>query len=55
VLQLLDERRSDKQIAEVLVISVETVRSHIYHLSSKLGVHGRRAIVQAAKDLRLLE
>jgi LuxR family maltose regulon positive regulatory protein len=55
VLQLLNERRSDKQIAEALVISVETVRSHIYHLSSKLGVHGRRAIVQTAKDLRLIE
>ncbi len=55
VLQLLVERRSDKQIAEALVISIETVRSHIYHLASKLGVHGRRAIVQAAKDLRLLE
>ncbi|MFN8379696.1 MAG: LuxR C-terminal-related transcriptional regulator [Anaerolineae bacterium] len=55
VLQLLVERRSDKQIAEALVISIETVRSHIYHLATKLGVHGRRAIVQAAQDLHLLD
>ena len=55
VLQLLVERRSDKQIAEVLVVSIETVRSHIYHLATKLGVHGRRAIAQAAQDLNLLD
>lgn len=55
VLQLLVERRSDKQIAEALVVSIETVRSHIYHLSTKLRVHGRRAIVQAAQDLHLLD
>lgn len=54
VLQLLDKRYTDGEIAEALFISKETVHSHIAHLSDKLGVHGRRAIVQEARKLGLL-
>jgi LuxR family maltose regulon positive regulatory protein len=54
VLELLAKRCTDKEIAETLVISPHTVSSHIDHLGNKLGVHGRRAIVQAAKDQGLL-
>ena len=55
VLQLLDKRYTDKEIAETLVISRDTVHSHISHLSDKLGANGRRAIVQAARDIGLLD
>lgn len=54
VLALLADRCSDKEIADSLVISTETVRTHINHLFQKLHVHGRRALVQAAKDRGLL-
>ena len=54
VLDLLELRYTDREIAEALSISVETVRTHIRHLSEKLEAHGRRAIVEAAKDQRLL-
>ena len=54
VLLLLDKRYSNKEIAATLSISVGTVRTHIQHTGDKLGVSGRRAIVQAAKDLDLL-
>jgi LuxR family maltose regulon positive regulatory protein len=54
VLLLLEKRYSNKEIAATLSISVGTVRSHIQHTGDKLGVRGRRAIVQAAKDLGLL-
>ena len=54
VLALLARRYTDKEIAEALVISPKTVNNHIHHLGAKLGVHGRRAIVQAAKDQGLL-
>jgi LuxR family maltose regulon positive regulatory protein len=54
VLLLLDKRYSNKEIAATLSISVGTVRTHIQHTGDKLGVRGRRAIVQAAKDLGLL-
>jgi DNA-binding NarL/FixJ family response regulator len=54
VLQLLDNRYSNKEIAAALSISVETVRTHIGNIGDKLNAHGRRAIVQAAKDQGLL-
>ncbi len=54
VLQLLAKRRTDKEIAASLVISPKTVSSHIGHLGDKLGVRGRRAIVEAAKAQGLL-
>jgi LuxR family transcriptional regulator, maltose regulon positive regulatory protein len=54
VLLLLDKRYTDKEIANTLSISAGTVSTHIRHLGDKLGVHGRRAIVQAAKARGLL-
>lgn len=54
VLLLLDKRYSDKEIADTLSISVGTVHTHIVHLGDKLGVHGRRMIVQTAKEQGLL-
>lgn len=55
VLALLEKRYTNNEIAESLVISVETVATHLQHIGNKLGTRGRRAIVQAAKDLGLLE
>ena len=54
VLQLLAKRYTDKEIAKILVISTKTVNSHVNHLGDKLGVHGRRAIVEAARTQGLL-
>jgi LuxR family maltose regulon positive regulatory protein len=54
VLQLLEKRFTDREIAEALFISKETVHSHIAHLGDKLNARGRRAIVQAANELGLL-
>jgi LuxR family maltose regulon positive regulatory protein len=50
VLALLDKRYTNKEIAESLVISVETVHSHVKRIGEKLGAHGRQAIVQATRD-----
>jgi LuxR family maltose regulon positive regulatory protein len=55
VLALLNKRCTDKEIADALSISVDTVRSHIRHLGEKLEAHGRRAIVQSAKEQGLLD
>jgi DNA-binding NarL/FixJ family response regulator len=50
VLQLLAEGLSDKEIAHRLVISVETVRSHMVRLLGKLDVQSRlQAVVMAAR------
>ncbi|HUE75193.1 MAG TPA: response regulator transcription factor, partial [Chloroflexota bacterium] len=41
VLQLLAHGKSNKQIAEDLVLSVRTVEHHVAHLYAKIGAHGR--------------
>jgi LuxR family maltose regulon positive regulatory protein len=54
VLALLATYRTDREIAEQLVISPLTVRTHIEHLSEKLEVSGRRAIIARAAEMNLL-
>lgn len=54
VLMLLGQQRTDREIADTLVISPLTVRTHIENLSSKLSVNGRRAIVMRARERGLL-
>lgn len=53
VLDLLCEGRSTAEIAESLVLSLETVRSHIKNLMRKLGVRTREEAVEQATALRL--
>ena len=55
VLALLAKHYTDNEIAVALIISADTVHSHVQHIAEKLGVRGRRVIVQAAKDQGLLE
>jgi LuxR family maltose regulon positive regulatory protein len=55
VLHLLVETSlSAEQIAERLVVSVHTVRSHIKSIYSKLGVHGRMEAASRARELNLV-
>ncbi len=54
VLELLAERYRDKEIAEKLVISPGTVRSHLKRVYGKLGVSGRREAVARAQGLGLI-
>ncbi len=54
VLKLLAERRSDKEIADVLVISLNTVSTHMRNLFSKIDIHTRRQAVARARELGLL-
>ena len=52
VLDLLCADRSTDEIADTLVLSVETVRSHIKNLLRKLGVRSREEAVALATNLR---
>lgn len=52
VLDLLCEDQGVDDIAEALVLSVETVRSHIKNMLRKLGVHSREEAVGLADGLR---
>ena len=52
VLDLLCQDRTTDDIADLLVLSVETVRSHIKSVLRKLGVRSRQEAVKAASGLR---
>ena len=52
VLDLLCAGQSTDEIADALVLSSETVRSHIKNLLRKLGVRSRQAAVEEARRLR---
>ena len=52
VLDLLCARLGTVEIADQLVLSVETVRSHIKHILRKLGVSSREEAVAVASRLR---
>lgn len=54
ILGLLAQRLSDKEIAERLVITPNTVRKHTSTIYNKLGVSGRREAVHTAQSLGLL-
>jgi LuxR family maltose regulon positive regulatory protein len=54
ILQWLDTDRTNKEIAQELVVTTETVKLHIKHVYRKLSVNNRRAAVSLAKALGLL-
>ena len=54
VLKLLSQGCTDKQIAEILVISQGTVHKHLKNIYEKLNVHSRTAAVARGRELKLL-
>jgi DNA-binding NarL/FixJ family response regulator len=48
VLKLVAEGRSNKEVADVLEISVKTAMTHREHLMQKLGVHNRTDLIRFA-------
>ena len=54
VLNLLEMRLTNKEIAQRLFVSSETVKKHNFNIYRKLGVNDRRQAVAAAKKLGLL-
>lgn len=54
VLALLAEYQTDRAIAETLVVSPLTIRTHIENIAEKLGVRGRRNVVTRAREVGLL-
>ncbi len=54
VLHLLDSSLTSTEIGRELYLSVNTIRTHIRNIYSKLGVNGRFEAVKKAKDLNLI-
>jgi LuxR family maltose regulon positive regulatory protein len=54
ILRLIAEGCSNQEIAEILVIAVSTVKTHINNLYAKLGANRRTQAIAMARDLGLL-
>jgi len=53
VLQLLAHGASNQEIAQELVIAIDTVKRHVSHIFSKLDVNNRVQAAKQARELRL--
>jgi two-component system, NarL family, response regulator LiaR len=53
VIELLQPDRSPDDVADTLVLSTETVRTHIKNIMRKLDVHSRADAISAAERLRI--
>ncbi len=51
VLALLFQGHSNKDIAQAIFVSVDTVKTHLKHIYDKLGVSDRNAAVMRAREL----
>jgi len=54
ILRLLADGLSNREIAERLVISVGTAKSHVHHILEKVGGNSRAQAVAKARELGLL-
>ncbi len=54
VLKLLRSELSGPEIAQQLIVSLHTLRTHTNNIFNKLGVNNRRAAVRRAEELDLL-
>jgi LuxR family maltose regulon positive regulatory protein len=54
VLKLLQSELSGPEIAQQLIVSLHTLRTHTNNIYNKLGVNNRRAAVRRAEELELL-
>jgi DNA-binding NarL/FixJ family response regulator len=55
VLQLIAEGNTNKQIAEILCISIKTVQSHRSNLMNKLDLHDKSELIKYAIQKKIIE
>jgi two-component system, NarL family, response regulator NreC len=55
ILKLIAEGHTNKEIAEILTLSVKTVENHRYSLMNKLNAHDRGALVKYAIRMGLIK
>ena len=48
ILKLIAEGRTNKEIAEMLFLSIKTIQAHRANLMRKLGMHDRTELVKYA-------
>jgi len=55
VLQLVAEGHANREIAEILSISVRTAQNHRAHIMEKLGIHDRGELIKYAIQKGIIE
>ena len=55
VLRMLASGRSNRRIADELVVTLDTVKKHVTHIFWKLGADNRTQAVALARDLGMIE
>jgi len=55
ILQLIAEGYSNKEIGEILCISIKTVQAHRTNLMSKLDLHDRSELIKYAIRKKIIE
>ncbi|KQX06933.1 MULTISPECIES: LuxR C-terminal-related transcriptional regulator [unclassified Leifsonia] len=55
VLRYLPDRTTNAEIAELCFVTVNTLKTHMAHIYRKLGVTGRSAAIEQARELGLLD
>jgi two-component system response regulator NreC len=55
VLQLIAEGYTNKEIAEILCLSVKTIQSHRTNLMNKLDLHDRGDLIKYAIQKKIIE
>jgi two-component system response regulator NreC len=55
ILQLVAEGHTNKDVAEMLSLSIRTVQNHRAHLMEKLGIHDRSELVKYAIKKGIIE
>ncbi len=55
ILQLIAEGNTNKQIAEILCISIKTVQAHRSNLMNKLDLHDRGELIKYAIQKKIIE
>lgn len=51
VIKLINEGKTNAQIAEILLISLSTVKKHVYNIYSKIGVKSRMQLVAYMNEI----
>lgn len=55
ILQLIAEGNTNKQIAEILSLSIKTIQTHRMNLMSKLGIHDRADLIKYAIQRKIID
>jgi DNA-binding CsgD family transcriptional regulator len=55
IVQLVAESKSNKEVSNILHISVKTVESHRAHIMEKLGIHSVTELVRYAIRNNIVE